>query len=91
VWILKDWIRGQIPRGTCSGRPVAPTRTGAHAISGSPLGASIDGEELLVGIDDEYAHGEMGLRARDGSEVWLWDFAVTLLERPHRDRDDRDR
>jgi Flp pilus assembly pilin Flp len=60
-------------------------------VEGSSFRASIDGAEVLVGTDDEYTHGQVGLRTWDASEVCFWDFAVTFLEPPERDRDDRDR
>jgi Flp pilus assembly pilin Flp len=57
-------------------------------VEGSSFRASIDGEEVLVGTDDEYTYGQVGLRTWDASEACFWDFAVTFLEQPRRDRDD---
>jgi hypothetical protein len=44
----------------------------------------------LMGTDDEYTHGQVGLRAWDASEVCFWDFTIVFLEEPRRDRDDRE-
>jgi Flp pilus assembly pilin Flp len=59
-------------------------------VEGSSLRVSIDGEEVLMGTDDEYTHGQVGLRAWDASEVCFWDFTIVFLEEPRRDRDDRE-
>jgi Flp pilus assembly pilin Flp len=59
-------------------------------VKDSSFRVSIDGEEVLVGTDDEYTHGEVGLRAWDASEVCFWDFTVAFLEEPRRDLDDRE-
>jgi Flp pilus assembly pilin Flp len=60
-------------------------------VEGSSFRAFIDGEEVLMATDDEYTHGQVGLRTWDASEVCFWEFTITFLEEPHRDRDDRDR
>jgi Flp pilus assembly pilin Flp len=59
-------------------------------VEGSSFRAFIDGEEVLMATDQEYTHGQVGLRAWDGSEVCFWEFTITFLEQPDRDRDDRD-
>ncbi len=59
-------------------------------VEGSSFRAFIDGEEVLMGTDGEYTHGQVGLRTWDASEVCFWEFTITFLEQPDRDRDDRD-
>jgi Flp pilus assembly pilin Flp len=59
-------------------------------VEGSSFRAFIDGEEVLMGTDDEYTHGQVGLRTWDASQVCFWEFTITFLEQPDRDRDDRD-
>jgi Flp pilus assembly pilin Flp len=59
-------------------------------VEGGSFRAFIDGEEVLLGTDDEYTHGQVGLRTWDASEVCFWGFTITFLEEPDRDRDDRD-
>jgi len=59
-------------------------------VEGSSFRAFIDGEEVLMGTDGEYTHGQVGLRTWDASEVCFWEFTITFLDQPDRDRDDRD-
>ncbi len=59
-------------------------------VEGETFTTSIDGEEVLRATDSEYAHGQVGLRTWDSSEVCFSQFHVSLLEDPDRGRDDRD-
>lgn len=59
-------------------------------VEGGTFITFIDGEEVLRATDSEYAHGQVGLRTWDSSEVCFSQFHVSLLEDPDRGRDDRD-
>lgn len=59
-------------------------------VEGDTFITFIDGDEVLRATDSEYAHGQVGLRTWDSSEVCFSQFHVSLLKDPDRGRDDRD-
>lgn len=59
-------------------------------VKGDTFTAYVDDQRVLRASDSEYTHGAVGLRTWDGSDVCFSDFQITFLEKPKRDRDDRD-